>query len=110
MRDRGSLARIVDEGRIENVYRLQVMNNTESAQRYRFAVGGIDGARLHGRDEARLEPAESRWVPVAVQVSPEQAGALGPGAHKFTFQVTREGDADHPAASVTEKSTFVVPR
>ncbi len=32
VRDRASLARIVDEGRVENVYRLQVMNATEQPQ------------------------------------------------------------------------------
>ena len=29
VRDRGALARLVDEGRIENVYRLQMMNASE---------------------------------------------------------------------------------
>ena len=110
VRDRGSLARLVDEGRIENVYRLQVMNNTEVTQRYRFAVSGIPGAQVLARSDTRLAPAESRWVPVAVQVPPEQAQALGPGAHKLMFRVTRVADADNPAVSVNEKSTFVVPR
>jgi cytochrome c oxidase accessory protein FixG len=110
VRDRGSLARIVDDGFIENGYRLQVMNNTESTQRYRFAVGGIDGAKVLVRDETEIAPAESRWVPIAVQVPPDKAQALGPGAHKLVFQVTRDGDADHPAITVNEKSTFVVPR
>ena len=110
VRDRGSLARIVDEGRIENVYRLQLMNNTEAAQAYRFAVSGIPGAQVSSRGETRLAPAESRWVPLAVQVSPEQAQALGPGAHKLAFEVTREGDAEHAPVTVSEKSTFVVPR
>jgi cytochrome c oxidase accessory protein FixG len=110
VRDRGSLARIVDEGRIENVYRLQVMNNTERPQRYQFSVTGLAGALVQSRGETLLAPAESRWVPLAVQLPPEQAQALGPGAHKLMFQVTREADAEHPAVSVNEKSTFVVPR
>ena len=110
VRDRGSLARIVDEGRIENVYRLQVMNNTESPQRYRFSVSGIAGAQVVGRADATLDAAESRWVPLAVQVPPEQAQALGAGAHKLQFQVTREAEPDQPVISVNEKSTFVVPR
>ena len=110
VRDRGSLARIADEGRIENVYRLQVMNNTESPQRYRFAVSGIEGAQVVGRAEAKLDAAESRWVPLAVQVPPEQAQAIGPGAHRLMFKVTREAEPDSPAISVDEKSTFVVPR
>ena len=43
VRDRASLARLADEGRIENVYRLQIMNATEQAQRYRVTVGGMPG-------------------------------------------------------------------
>jgi hypothetical protein len=35
IRDRGALARMVEQGRIENVYRLQIMNATELSG-YRF--------------------------------------------------------------------------
>ena len=110
VRDRGTLARLVEDGRIENVYRLQVMNTTESAQRYRFAVDGIADAQISVRGPVELAPAESRWVPVSVQIGPEQSRALGPGAHKLEFRITREADAHSSEASISEGSTFVVPR
>ena len=110
VRDRGSLARLVEDGRIENVYRLQVMNSTEATQHYRFAVSGIAGAQASVRGETVLAPAEARWVPLAVQVSADQAGSLGPGAHKIVFQVTREAGGGEPEVTVDEGSTFVVPR
>ncbi len=110
VRDRGTLARLVEDGRIENVYSLQLMNTTESAQRYRIAVTGIDGVRAATRGETALAPAESRWVPVAVQVAPEQAQALGAGAHPIKFEVTREAAAGQADVTVKEGSTFVVPR
>jgi cytochrome c oxidase accessory protein FixG len=110
VRDRGSLARLVDEGRIENVYRLQVMNATEATQRYRFAVGGIAGALASTRGETVLAPAEARWVPLAVQISAEQARSLGPGVHKIVFQITREAGDGESEVTVDERSTFVVPR
>ena len=110
VRDRGTLARLVEDGRIENVYRLQVMNTTESVQRYRFAVDGIADAQISVRGPVELAPAESRWVPVSVQIGPEQARALGPGAHKLEFRITREADAHSSEASISEGSTFVVPR
>ena len=110
VRDRGALARLVEDGHIENVYRLQVMNTTEQSQRYRFAVSGIAGAEAGTRGETVLAPAESRWVPLAVQVPPEQAQALGPGAHKLVFQITREAGLGEREVTVTENSTFVVPR
>ncbi len=110
VRDRGSLARLVEDGRIENVYRLQVMNSTEAMQRYRFAVKGIAGAQASTRGETVLAPAEARWVPLAVQISAEQASSLGPGAHKIAFQITREASDGQSEVTVDEGSTFVVPR
>ncbi|MBL8347164.1 MAG: cytochrome c oxidase accessory protein CcoG, partial [Rubrivivax sp.] len=46
VRDRGALARIVDNGQVENVYRLQVMNATEQPQTYRVTVKGLPGITL----------------------------------------------------------------
>src|SRR5207237_2301741 len=40
VRDRATLSRIVGEGDVENLYRLQLMNATESLQRYPLAVHG----------------------------------------------------------------------
>jgi cytochrome c oxidase accessory protein FixG len=111
VRDRNSLARIVDEGRVENVYRLQLMNATESTQRYRVKVEGLQGARVSGTTEVQVEPAEARWFPVVVQVPYETARAAGSGAHPIHFEIERlASDAQQPAAEVREKSTFVVPR
>jgi polyferredoxin len=43
IRDRGALARPVGQGRIENTYRLQVMNSTEAQQDFRLEVEGLPG-------------------------------------------------------------------
>jgi polyferredoxin len=107
VRDRATLARIVEDGLVENVYRLQLMNATEAPQRYRLAVSGIPSAALAVKAEVALEPAEARWVTVAVRVLPEQAAALKPGAHPIHFEVT---PLDAAADAVVEKSTFVIPR
>ncbi len=109
VRDRGALARIVGEGMIENVYRLQVMNATESVQSYRVTVTGLDGATVASRPHFEVRPAEARWLPVSVQIGPEAASHLGPGAHRVVFSIERLDDGDEPAR-VQEKSTFVVPR
>jgi cytochrome c oxidase accessory protein FixG len=109
VRDRGALARMVGEGVIENVYRLQVMNATEAVQRYRVTVQGLDGATVASRPHFEVGPAEARWLPVSVQIGPEAAGRLGAGAHRMVFAVERLEDGDEPAR-VQEKSTFVVPR
>lgn len=111
VRDRATLARLVDEGRIENVYRLQLMNASEQAQRYRVAVGGLAGAQLVGATEVEVGPAAARWMPIAVQMTPEAAQAAGSGAHRIEFEITQTAAA--PADRQwqrSERSTFVVPR
>ena len=106
VRDRGALARLVQDGRIENSYSVQLMNNTEAALPVSLGVRGIPGAEAQVRGALVLAPAESRWVPVAVQVPPEAAQTLGAGAHPIEFVVS----LDPGRAPVVEKSTFVVPR
>ena len=107
VRDRMTLARIVDDGRIENLYRLQLMNATERSQRYHVDLEGIPGATLVNASDVDVEPAQARWVTVAVRISPQAAQALGAGAHPIRFEVVALGDA---STRVIERSTFVVPR
>jgi cytochrome c oxidase accessory protein FixG len=110
VRDRGALARTVEDGRIENVYSLQVMNATESRQRLRIEVAGLKGAIIMSSPEVELAATEARWVPVSVQVPAETARQAGPGAHPIRFEITSSSSRGETAASVSEKSTFVVPR
>jgi cytochrome c oxidase accessory protein FixG len=117
VRDRGALARLVEGGRIENVYRVQLMNGTESTQRFHVGVEGLAGATVAQWSDVELAPTEARWVPLAVQVPPQAAAALGPGAHPMRFRITLLADAashaaghDAVQAERSEKSTFVVPR
>ena len=104
IRDRGSIARMVGQGQIENVYRLQIMNATEHGQRYVLNVAGIEGARIVSDGDVTVDAASSRWVPVRVQVPPN---AATPGSHPMTFLITAQGS---PPDEVIEKSVFLVPR
>jgi polyferredoxin len=111
IRDRGALVREVEDGALENVYRLQVMNATERQQRYLIAVDGLPGIRVDGRAELQVEPAEARWVTVSARVPPEAAAQAGPGAHAIEFRVERlAAEVGDAPVTVMEKSTFVVPR
>ncbi|MBP6903133.1 MAG: cytochrome c oxidase accessory protein CcoG [Burkholderiaceae bacterium] len=114
VRDRASLARMVEDGRIENVYRIQIMNATEQAQRYRIGVQGLPGIVLTASPELKLAAAEARWVTVAAQLPHQSARQIGPGAHGIRFVIERLDDAGGGpsvgGASLSEKSTFVVPR
>jgi cytochrome c oxidase accessory protein FixG len=103
VRDRAALSRIVAGGRLENVYRLQVMNATEQPQRYRIAADGLEGLLLASEEIVEVGPAESRWVPVRLQIP---YGSAPPGSHAIHFDIRSVvGEA-----RVREKSVFLVPR
>lgn len=104
IRDRGALARMVEQGRIENVFRLQIMNATESSQRYAIAVSGLPGISLASDAEVEVLSTEVRAVAVRVQIPPGTASA---GSHPIRFEIRSTGDA---AIHVIEKAAFLVPR
>jgi cytochrome c oxidase accessory protein FixG len=101
IRDRAAIAREVEGGEIENVYRLQIMNTTERAQAYEISVAGLPGARIAGEATTGLGAASSRMVPVNVRV-PEAAPA---GTHAIRFRVRTLGAGN---VEVTEQSVFIV--
>jgi len=111
-RDRGALARVVDDGWVENVYRLQLMNATERTQRYRIRVEGLTESVLEPAADISVGAAQTRWVPLAVRVPPQRAEAAGAGAHRIEFVIERVAvtTADSSPRSLREKSTFLVPR
>ncbi len=109
VRDRGALARLVEDGRIENVYRIQLMNATESPQRFSIQVVGLPDAVIAGLPEIELGATQARWIPIAVQITPQAAQALGSGAHPMQFRIALR-EAGGTSVELNEKSTFVVPR
>jgi polyferredoxin len=111
VRDRASLARIVDDGYVENVYRLHLMNATEAPQRYRISVQGLPDIAVPGQVSAQAAPAEAVWVTVPARIPPQVAAAAGPGVHPIVFEVEQlPARADEPAVRASSKSTFIVPR
>jgi cytochrome c oxidase accessory protein FixG len=103
VRDRGVLARIVDGGRLENVYRLQIMNATESEQRFSITADGLPGLSVVSEGDVVIASTQARWVAVRVQAPFDVAL---PGSHTIRFQVAGQGSTGH----VTEESVFIVPR
>ncbi len=104
VRDRATLARIVQGGKIENVYRLQIMNAEEQPQTYTLSVDGLPGlALITDTPEPRVtvDAAQALWVPVRLQ-APYDAGQ--PGSHEIHFLV------QSPSGQVREKSVFMIPR
>lgn len=103
IRDRTTLAREVEGGKIENVYTMKVMNVSETARIYNISVSGLDGIELASNARVETGPAENREVTVNVRVPPEVAPK---GSHKIYFDVVAEDDAK---IAVHEKTTFLMP-
>ncbi|RZI42733.1 cytochrome c oxidase accessory protein CcoG [Herbaspirillum sp. HC18] len=104
IRDRGSMGREVEDGMIENVYRLQIMNTDEGAHRYKITVSGIDSIALASPEVVELQGTESRAVPVRVRVAP---GKGEKGSNKIAFELQA---LDEERLYVKEKAVFIVPR
>ena len=104
IRDRGSLGREVEDGMIENVYRLQIMNTDEAPHRYKLMVEGIPSIHIQGSNEVALSSTESRAVPISVRANEGQGEK---GSNKIYFTLTT---IDDPAIEVKEKAVFFVPR
>jgi len=109
IRDRGTLAREVEQGRIENVYRLQIMNATESEQSYELRVDGLPGLALASDAQVQVAPAAVRSVAARVQLPP---GVAASGSHPIHFELraVHDGAAQSDNMQVREKSTFLIPR
>jgi cytochrome c oxidase accessory protein FixG len=103
VRDRASLARIVEGGAIENVYRLQIMNATEATQRYRIVPLSPASVTLDSAAEVEVGPAESRWVPLRARVP---HGTLPTGTHTMELEIRTLGD---DGVRVVERTKFRVP-
>ncbi len=136
MRDSAVMGRLTDDGMLENVYRLQIMNGTEETQHFRINVKGLPGLVLetesmrmkkrhqdstdkeHGKnaDEAKQEHHEESNND-AIEVKSTESrwvsvdlkipdGSVETGSHKIQFEI----EAVESKEKITEKSVFLVPR
>ncbi len=104
IRDRIATAR-ADDPVVENVYRLQVMNTSETARRFEISASGLQGLSLEGEPQPiAIGPASARTIPV--RLSAERADAR-PGANTVVFTV-KATSLDGQEIVVTEKATFIV--
>ncbi len=103
IRDRSTLAREADDGRIENVYTLQIMNTEERPHRYTVAVDGLPGAEIAGEREVEVPAATLQAFNTVVRVAPD-AGRQG--ANPIHFEIVASENAD---IKVREKASFLLP-
>ena len=107
VRDRAALARIVSGGKIENVYRLQIMNAAETPLNFRLAAEGLPGLTWVTDSEVQVAPTESLWVSVRLQLPYD---AVPSGSHPIVFNIQTLQAGGQVEAELQEKSVFLVPR
>ena len=90
VRDRVALSKETDEGLIENVYRLQLINKDDAPHRYTIVASGIPGLKVVGTGrEVAAAPLETVDVPVSLVADP--ADLKGRSIEvTFTVQATDE--------------------
>jgi cytochrome c oxidase accessory protein FixG len=101
-RDRANLVRELDDGRLENVYRVQIINAREQERRYVISAHGIAGVEvlLDEPQPVRLPPAGARTLPVEVRVP---AQSVRPGSTPLVLRVEA---ADDPTVSLERTTVF----
>ena len=103
IRDRTTLAREVEGGLIENVYRLQIMNLAEQPRRFALAVTGLQGIQIADERIVEVPAAATGSVSVRVRAEPD-AGKRG--ANPVHFEVRA---LNHDEVFVREKASFLLP-
>ena len=102
IRDRAAIAREVEGGMVENLYRLQIMNTTESARAFVVEVTGLPGIHVAGEPITGVPAASSRVVPIKIRAL---TYGTAPGSHPIEFHVRALGPE---GAEVREDSVFIV--
>ena len=107
VRDRATMARIVAGGKIENVYRLQIMNAAEQTLSFQLQVDGLPGLSLATEPQVDVGATESRWVSVRLQLPYDAAPA---GSHPIHFRIESRSTDGQSVGQLSEKTVFLVPR
>ena len=114
MRDRGALAREVEGVRIENIYRIQIMNASEHLMKVRLNATGLEDLKIlnsQGKEISEIEvaPASNQLMPIKVSTT---IGQNSSGNYPIHFDVTAQEMVGGKEVIRTrdEKSTFIIPR
>jgi cytochrome c oxidase accessory protein FixG len=104
IRDRNRLYRETDEGRIENVYILKILNMDDRGHAYSLRVEGIDDLELF-IDTSRIwvDAGAVLEVPVRLRVEEDE---LEERSSKVTFELIA---TDDPGLAVREEARFLGP-
>ncbi|WP_137936269.1 cytochrome c oxidase accessory protein CcoG [Chitinivorax sp. B] len=104
IRDRATLVRETDDGKLENLYQLQIINTSESARRYVVSANGTPSLQLIGEKQVEIPAASTFSLPVSVQINKAEASI---GTQTIVFRIQA---ADDPNVTVEQQSSFITAR
>jgi cytochrome c oxidase accessory protein FixG len=104
LRDRNSLFRETQDGWVENVYTLKIMNMDSVTHRYRVSADGIAGLVV-AQDQDKIEAKTGEVVEVPLRLSVDPANLT---ARSQTVRVAIEA-LDNPRVRVEEETRFLGP-
>lgn len=110
IKDRGSLARMVSNGAIENTYRLQITNSQEVTRRFDLSVQGIPGLRIDSVPSLTVGPAGSASIPLRLLLSGADAAAHAGQSLRVILVVTPEGSSAQDGSATRADASFIVPQ
>lgn len=92
-----------EEGRIENVYTLKIMNKAQHEVTYRIEADGLDGLVYEGKREIKALAGEVLSLPVELSIEPEK---LPSSANEISFRLHA---VDDPSIKTDAASRFIGP-
>ena len=110
IKDRGSLARMVHIGAIENTYRLQVTISQEVPRRFVLTVEGLPGLRIDSAATLDVGAAASASVPVRLLLPGDVALQHAGASLRVSVVVLPEGAPAGSGEAVRAEASFIVPR
>ncbi|MCU1716984.1 cytochrome c oxidase accessory protein CcoG [Pseudomonas sp. 5P_3.1_Bac2] len=98
-----SLFRENNQGQVENIYVLKVINKTMQPHSYHLSLRSEADLRLQGQQQLHLAPGEMLEVPVSVALL---SGHSNRTSQPLSFELVEQSD---PSIQVSAASTFVAP-
>ncbi|WP_405118147.1 cytochrome c oxidase accessory protein CcoG [Pseudomonas leptonychotis] len=92
-----------EEGRIENVYTLKIMNKAQHEVTYLIEADGLDGLVYEGKREIKALAGEILSLPVELSIEPEK---LPSSANEISFRLH---SVDNPSIKTDADSRFIGP-
>ncbi len=92
-----------EEGRIENVYNVKIMNKAQRAQTFVIEVSGLEGLHYEGKSEITAAEGEVFSLPVELSIDPEK---LPSSTNEIVFTVKA---VDDPSIQSDSDSRFIGP-